>query len=337
MHMDQYWKQFVALATGSAHNGDDVFFVARLKLTAQYVLIIAVIVCGFSLFLFQSLERSLKDVNDDDFTGPESHQHFVDHTLGSLGNELLLADVIILLAAAGVSFALAGKTLKPIQRSLEAQTAFAANASHELRTPLAVIRNDIEVFLRHPAHTKEMAVVVMNSNLEEVKRMSGMVEDLLLLARSDNKVTPTYVDVHLNEVIQSVVDRLKPLALSKKVLLASENLDAVTIKGSASPLERAVLNILQNSLEHTPAGNSVHIDLKQGKTHVTLQISDSGAGIKLQDLPHVFTRFYKGESAAGTGLGLSIVKEIVDQHKGRITIASIEGKGSTVNIQFPLK
>jgi two-component system sensor histidine kinase CiaH len=330
--MDLFWKQFAGSGTDSEHN---VFLKARLKLTALYVLIVAVIVFGFSIFLYQSIGQNLKDASDDEFAGVEFHRHFVENTLGSLKDDLILADIVILGIAAGLSFVLAGKTLKPIQLSVEAQKAFAANASHELRTPLAVMRNDIEVFNRNKYPTKELIQGTMDSNLEEIKRMSGIVENLLLLARSDSKALPKHENVDLGVLTRGVVERMKSLVESKNIKITYETTGPIGIKGARGSLERAISNILQNSIDHTPEGGSIGVKIKKEGSQAVLKITDTGHGIAAKDLPHVFKRFYKGDSTAGTGLGLSIVKEIIDHHDGHISIESVESSGTTVTIHFP--
>jgi two-component system sensor histidine kinase CiaH len=329
--MDRFWKQFAASGTASRHN---VFLRARLKLTALYVVIIAIIIFGFSLFLYRSIEHNLNYADDDDFVGVESHHHFVANTLPSVENDLILADISILVIAAGLSFVIAGKTLKPIQLSVEAQKAFAANASHELRTPLAVMRNDIEVHLRNNSPTRELAEKTMSSNLEEIKRMSGIVEDLLLLARSDNHIIPKHTAVDMVAVVKNVLQRITPLAESKKIELVYTSIDEAMINGDRTQLERVVLNILQNSIDHTPENGSITVEMKKEKSHIALAIIDTGFGIPTKDLPHIFTRFYKGNSATGIGLGLPIVKGIVTEHRGDISVESTEGQGTKVLIGF---
>jgi len=331
--MDLFWKQSAGSGIGSEHK---VFLRARLRLTALYVLIVAIIVFGFSAFLYQSIGRNLKDASEDDFAGQGSHRHFVENTLGTVENDLILADLFILIILAGLSFVLAGKTLKPIRSSIEAQKAFAANASHELRTPLAVMRNDIEVHLRNASPTKESAQGVMASNLEEIKRMSGMVEDLLLLARSDNRAVAEEKAFDMGAVIKSMVEKMKPLASSKNIKLAYTAGDSFIVKGVPEQLERVVLNILQNSIDHTPANGSIDATAGKDGTYGFFRITDTGSGIAAKDLPYIFTRFYKGDSNTGTGLGLSIVKEIIDQHGGRVSVESTEGKGTAVTAHLPV-
>jgi signal transduction histidine kinase len=313
-----------------------MFTNARLKLTALYVLIVAIIVFGFSVFLYQSIGSNLRDASDDDFAGHDSHQHFVSNTLDSLQYELLFADLVIIITSAGLSYVLAGRTLRPIQKSVEAQKVFAANASHELRTPLTVMRNDIEVFLRNISQTKEQASKTMNSNLEEIERMSGIVENLLLLARSDNASVPVLVPLDASTLVKTMIKKMQSSADKKNIQLISKLPDSLMIKGNNALLERAILNILQNSIEHTPQYGSITFEMIQKDSQAIIRIIDTGSGIDEKDLPNIFTRFYKAESSNGSGLGLSIVKEIIDQHHGSISIESIKNKGTTVIIHLPM-
>jgi len=183
--MAQPSKQSGESATASAHR---VFLWARLKLTGIYVGILAVILLGFSLVLFQNVARNLNDACEDDFAGPEFHHHFVQNTLDRVERDILFIDTIIIVIAAGISYAFAGYTLRPIQISMEAQKKFAENASHELRTPLAVMKNDMEVLLRAPSPTKDVIYATLRSSIEEIDRLSNMAADLLALARSDSHV-----------------------------------------------------------------------------------------------------------------------------------------------------
>ena len=313
-----------------------MFFKARIKLTALYVLIVVLIVCGFSLFLYQNIRTNLQDADQENFADFEHQQVFIEHTLDGTQNNIILADIIIIVLAAGMSYMLAGRTLKPIQLSLEAQRAFAANASHELRTPLAVMKNDIEVLLRSKHHISDQEAATLHSNLEEIARMSGIVEDLLLLARSDNQKIPEFSRIDLSQLLQSVVSKMRPLTERKGVMLSYIPTGSLFVNGSAHHLERAVLNIIQNSLEHTPKGGSITIVTTSDTKMVYIKFIDTGFGIDAQDLPQVFTRFHKGDTSAGTGLGLAIVKEIVEEHKGSVSINSIKGKGTTVMVSIPL-
>ena len=310
---------------------------ARLKLTILYVLLVGIIVFGFSVFLYQQVGRNLQDASDDDFAGHDSHQHFVANTLDSLQYELIVADVIILITSAGLSYALAGKTLEPIQKSVEAQKEFAANASHELRTPLAVMKNDIEVFLRNREPVYELAAKTIKSNLEEVDRMTKMVENLLMIARSDNGSKYEMKKVDMGPLLSSIVEKIRPLAENKNIKLSlDQKNEHLVVMGDVLSLERVALNIIQNSIEHTMKGGSITIYSVKEYSNLIIKISDDGVGIEEKDLAHVFKRFYKSESSSGTGLGLSIVREIIKEHNGTIAIESKKGKGTQVIIKIPI-
>lgn len=323
-------KLFAGSATASEHK---VFFWARLKLTAIYVVILGVILGGFSVTLYQSLERNLMDASDDTFAGIEFHHQFVQTTLSSVRNEIFLIDIIILLAAAGMSYVVAGYTLRPIQQALEAQKKFSENASHELRTPLAVMKNDIEVLLRHPNPSKESVRETLHSTLEEIDRMTHMAKDLLILARSERSGAPALETVAVTDIAERMADKMRPLAARKDVTIVTEG-EAPPVRGSKTALEHVFLNLLQNAIEHTPSGGKITMHMSQDRSDAVVRVADTGSGIAQKDLPHLFERFYKGESAAGTGLGLSIVKELIDQHGGSIDIASAQGEGTTATIRL---
>jgi signal transduction histidine kinase len=305
-------KPSAALGTGSRHN---LFLTARLRLTALYILLVSVIVCGFSLFLYQSILSNLQLASDDDFAGSQYHQHFVAQTIVHVQDTLLLSDLVIVIAAAVLIYVLAGRTLRPVQRSLEAQRAFAAEASHELRTPLAIMRNDTEVLLRNPHPSNDQMRTILESNVEEIKKMSGIVEDLLILARSENVVHRSLKPVNIAELSKDLAEKMQPLGAKKDVEVLFKGDARAMVKGNKDALERALLNILQNALDHTDTG-AVLVTVSKGKSHVRVAISDTGHGIDADDLPRVFDRFYKGRFSnenSGTGLGLAIVKEIVEQ------------------------
>lgn len=330
--MAQHSKPFGASAIASDHK---VFFWARIKLTSIYVLILGLILFGFSTILYQNLDRNLVDASEDNFADVETHHQFVQNTLSTVGNEILLIDIFILIAAAGVSYALAGYTLRPIQQSVEAQKKFSENASHELRTPIAVMKNDAEVLLRNPHASKELVHSTLKSNIEEMDRMSKMIEDLLVLARSQNGTGASFTTINFVAIAQNMVKKLQPLAERKGVTLEMSHDVALSIKGNTAGIERVLVNLLQNAIEHTSKGGSVKVRLAQSNGKAIITISDTGSGIDEKDLPHIFDRFYKGDGTNGSGLGLSIVKEIVHQHQGKVELDSVKGLGTTVSVSLP--
>ena len=331
--MAPFSKQSEGSATGS---GNNVFFRARLKLTAMYVLILAIILFGFSIFLYGSLERNLTDASEDNFPDVETHHHFVKDTLASVQDEILLIDLVILTAAAGASYILAGYTLRPIQRSVEAQKIFSENASHELRTPLTVMKNEAEVLLRDPNPTKERIHATLRSNIEEMDRLAQMARDLLALARSENHAAPLEEKVDISELAGRMTEKMRSVAEKKGLAVSLSVGTPLYIRANRHGLERVMINLLQNAIEHTPGNGSVSVSVRKEKNNAEIKIVDTGVGIEEKDLPRIFERFYKGEGAAGSGLGLSIVKELVKQHAGKIEVVSAKGKGTVVTVKLPL-
>ena len=167
--------------------------------------------------------------------------------------------------------------------------------------------------------------------------MSRMTEDLLMLARSENRVALTVEEVDTVALVRRVADKLRAIADQKGVTILASLLGApLRVQGNVAGLERVFTNLLQNAVDHTPSGGSVAVDAHQEGRQAVVTVSDTGTGIKEADLPHIFKRFYKGDGTSGSGLGLSIVKELVGQHCGSVKIESAIGKGTVVTVKVPL-
>lgn len=331
--MALHLKQSEGSATASGYK---IFLWARLRLTGVYVLILAVILIGFSIFLYRSVESNMSDSVDGEFTNEQVQTTFIDRTLKSIANDIVLVDIVILVATGGLSYFLAGYTLRPIQRSLEAQRVFSENASHELRTPLAVMKNEAEVLLRNPNPTKDLIQKNLRSTIEETDHMTKIAEELLMLARSENHRIHLMGKIDIADIMRKITEKTHTIAEHKGVKVSVTQSVPIYVRGNITDLERAFMNLLQNAFEHTSKDGSVMVDVAQEKSGAIIKVSDTGSGILEKDLPHVFERFYKGESSLGSGLGLSIVKGIVDQHGGKIDIESVTGKGTTVIIKLPV-
>lgn len=325
-------KQSEELAIASAHN---VFFRARIKLTGIYILILGIVLFGFSVVLYQSLSRNLMDATEENFSGVESHHQFVESTLADVQKEILVIDFVILVVAAGASYIFAGYTLRPVQRSLSAQKQFSENASHELRTPLAVMKSDIEVLMRNPYPTKEIIHGTLLSNIEEINRMTKMTEDLLAIARSENHDVLGSEKMDIVTIIQKTAEKIQPIAAKKGVKIVVRSSSQLFVHANKEGIGRVLMNLLQNSIQHTPSGGTISINAEQEGSQVVVRVSDTGSGISEKDIPHIFERFYKGEGSQGSGLGLSMVKEIVEQYGGSISITSEKDKGTMSTIELP--
>jgi len=225
-------------------------------------------------------------------------------------------------------------------RLLQIQKQFTADASHELRTPLTRIKIITSSSADDPtidSETKDRLATIGQS----ADQMTGLVEQMLLHARSEGQVNPQNLASHsLNSIVKNAVkisgleedSRLK-LNLSSDIMLTCD----------LSSLERAVINLLTNAARHTPHDGSIEVAVHQADSQIAqISVIDSGEGIPAEHLPNVTRRFYRVDSSrtqasGGTGLGLSIVESIVNAHRGKLTITSIVGKGTTATIELPLK
>jgi two-component system sensor histidine kinase ResE len=166
--------------------------------------------------------------------------------------------------------------------------------------------------------------------------MTKMTEDLLVIARSENRSGSAMKRLDIAEVVRKTAERLRPLASDKSIKIGVSLEAPLYVQGNETGLERVITNLLQNAIEHTPKNGSITLTTSMEADKAIVSVSDTGSGIGEKDLPHIFERFYKGESASGSGLGLSIVKELVNQHKGEIDIKSTNGKGTTITMKLPV-
>nr|WP_297173483.1 ATP-binding protein [uncultured Agathobaculum sp.] len=231
------------------------------------------------------------------------------------------------------------------QRRLDdARREFVANVSHELRTPLTNIHSYTETLLDAagdlPLDTQKQFLGVISS---ESERMARIVTDLLTLSKLD------YGRMELRMTRFSLADMLKNVANAMKLtaedsgheLKVDTPDDLPQIVGDRERIEQVVVNILSNAVKYTPAGGHIRLSAcaVQGE-RVRITVEDDGVGIPASDVPRLFERFYRvdkarSRAAGGTGLGLAIAKEIVEQHEGKIALASEYGKGTTVTITLP--
>ncbi len=256
----------------------------------------------------------------------------------SFGGAALTA--LVLFAVVG-SF-LTRKSVEPVARTLDSMRRFMGDAAHELRTPITVLRSRAEVALArdaHPGDNRDTLVAIEH----EAVRLGNIVENLLLLARSDAGARPVAREsVYLDDVASDAVSAAQPLAERAGVTLRIAGFEEAPVTADPALLHQLVVIILDNAIKFTPAGGSVDLSVNQTADGAVLSISDTGVGISQDQLAHVFERFYRGDTArsrgeglSGAGLGLSIAQWIADAHGARIAIESEPGVGTTVSVRFP--
>ena len=230
------------------------------------------------------------------------------------------------------------------QRRLdELRREFIANVSHELRTPLTTVKTYVETLVDGALHSPELAGRFLKVISGETERMVRMVNDLLELSNIDYKAETWEMElVSVRDVIRESVSRLEHEIARKGLSLTIEAPESVSpVRGNPDKLLQLFMNVLSNSVEFTPEGGTIEIEISRPAAgFVEVQITDNGVGIPKEDLPRVFERFYRVDKArsrrlGGSGLGLAIAREIAERHCGSIQIESEEGKGTTVVLTLP--
>jgi signal transduction histidine kinase len=226
-----------------------------------------------------------------------------------------------------------------LKTTLDAQRRFVADASHELRTPMTAIRTNLEFLARVPRAREEDRSAALHDVLAEMRRMEGLVGDLLALARLEATAAgPVRRAVRLDHLLADIHRDATRLAPSDvEVLLEPARLPNVWVAGDRDDLRRAVWNLVENALKYTPAGK-VELRLAVGDGSAELEVSDSGIGIAEADQRHVFDRFWRSQRTRGTegsGLGLAITKWVAQAHGGTVLVESVVGQGSTFTLRLP--
>jgi signal transduction histidine kinase len=221
---------------------------------------------------------------------------------------------------------------------------FIANASHELKTPTMAIGSVVEALQAGAATDPELRDHFLGSLEKLVDRQSRLIQDLLDITRLDGGLEKDWHEtISLRQVIHSAVEEIKVQAEKKQIELnQSTDCNGLSVSGNASQLQRALVNLLTNAVNYTPAKGKVEVCVEELDANlVEVRISDNGVGIEPSDLPHIFDRFYRGDKArtrvgGGTGLGLALTREIIARHHGVVEVDSEVGKGSTFKVRLPL-
>lgn len=232
--------------------------------------------------------------------------------------------------------------LDRLEGSFEAQRRFTADASHELRSPLTVLRGEIELALRRERAPDEYRRV-LESNLQEVDRLTSLAQDLLTLARSDAGVMqPRLQAADLVELSRGVLDRLNGKAADRHVAL---NLDAPpALEAIVDPglFEQLLWNLVDNAVKFSPDGGPVDIALSRHDQGISVRVADRGPGIPGEDVDRIFERFYRVDRArtagegGGTGLGLAIVRAIAEAQGGAAAARNRAGGGAVFSVSLPV-
>jgi signal transduction histidine kinase len=252
---------------------------------------------------------------------------------------LAVGGVLVLGASLLVGWVYAERALVPIRDALRRQREFAADASHELRTPLAIVRGSVEDLRRNADQPVAMVGHALDDIEGEVDRVTALVDDLLLLARTDSGVVELAVEP--TDLAEIALDAAGTMVGSGDQRGVRIEVDARPVPLVADParLRQLVTILVDNAVRHAPAGSTVEVGVTDVDGVGRLRIEDSGPGFRPEDLPRAFDRFWRAPDAppGGTGLGLSIAAWIAERHGGSISAANRPDGGARLEVLLPLR
>jgi signal transduction histidine kinase len=225
---------------------------------------------------------------------------------------------------------------RDLEQALAAQRRFVASASHELRTPLTTIRLNAEMLQARETDRGSERATMLADIAAEADRLGRLVNNLLVLARADAGWRPTLRPTPLRPIVEDAFRQAQVLAEGRALDLVAPR--DVSVSGDPDLLKQLLLILLDNAFKYTPVDGRVTVTLDGSNGAASFSVADSGPGIAAEDIPRIFDRFYRADSARqvdGSGLGLSIAKWIVEQHGARIDVASRVGRGTTFTVRFP--
>ena len=219
---------------------------------------------------------------------------------------------------------------------------FVANVSHELKTPLTSMKVLSDALLAQPDAPAELYREFMEDLSQEIERENKIINDLLSLVKLDkNGANLNIQNEHINELVERILKRLRPLAAEQNIELVFESFRQVNAEVDEVKLSLAITNLVENAVKYNKENGWVHVALNADHKYFYLKVSDSGIGIPEEDTEHIFERFYRVDKShsreiGGTGLGLSIARNAVIMHRGAIKVHSEPGEGTTFTVRIPL-
>lgn len=341
----KYWKLFAAWAIGLKNKySADPFLRSEVNVVALQIGFAVTLFLVSTIFFDHVYKGVLQTMISSIIKGISSG--------GAKGNEISselelvkttsfrLFSVVFLIVTVGFTYIVAKLTLYPVKGSLNSQKRFISDIAHELRTPLAVIKTNSEVSLMDD-DLDPKAREVLNGNIEELDRISEIINNLLSFSKLVRPEKMSFVSVDMGAVVDNAVSKLSGLASKKHIEITVKKVAPHNVWGNYVALEQIAVNLLKNAITYTD--HNGHVTIRLGPDYVgnvVLHMEDNGIGISKKDLLHIFEPFYRAESSrsrrsGSTGLGLTIVNELVKMHSGRITIKSSENKGTVAMVILP--
>lgn len=307
---------------------------ARLKLTAWYLAIIMLVSVAFSGVIYHMVSSEVDRFEQiQRFRFRQPHPELVAEIKDRILGTLILVNSGVLIVSGGLGYFLAGRTLRPIKVMVEEQNQFVSDASHELRTPLTSLKSAFEVFLRGRDQSLSEAKTLARESLLEVNKLQQLSESLLQLSRKPSPL----VKVSVKKTVAEAIKKIVPAAKAKRISVKDQSHPAF-VRGVEIDLTNLLVILLDNAVKYGRSGGQIAISTKKFNGTTEIVVKDNGIGIAPADLPHIFDRFYRADTArskrgsGGYGLGLSIAQNVVRAHQGSIRAESKPGQGSTFTV-----
>ncbi len=346
--MQNALKRFGAKGTGWFKN---LFQLSLWRLTIFYTVILALILFISSSFIYSAFSKRLEN-RFRIFRAPMAPeiirispvQPTADDVRADLVNSIFIVNGLLLAIAALLSYFLAQATIEPLQAMDEKQKRFFGDASHELRTPLSILKIDLENELEQNQNdTAEKAR--LTNYLEEVNRMTKLVNNLLTLSRFDEHNTNEdrlFSPVNLTQLVNTTVQHLKTLANHYGITLTvTPNNEIITTKSNEDILSQILTNVIKNGILYNKPNGAVTVSTRANNTNAIITVTDTGMGMTKEEIKKIFDRFYRTDKSrssktGGSGLGLSIVHSSVQYLGGTIQVDSAPEQGTAITLSLPL-
>lgn len=224
----------------------------------------------------------------------------------------------------------------------ESRQEFVSNVSHELKTPLTSMKVLADSLNGQEDVPVELYKEFMADIGEEIDRETKIINDLLSLVKMDKAAVALHVSaVNMNELVELILKRLKPIAEKQQIEVVFESFRPVTAEIDEVKISLAITNLVENGIKYNEPGGWVHVSLNADHQYCYIKVEDSGMGIPEDSLDHIFERFYRVDKShsreiGGTGLGLAITRNAIVMHKGAIKVHSVEGEGTIFDVRLPL-
>jgi signal transduction histidine kinase len=329
-----------------------MFRSTTLKLTGWYLLVLMTLSIIFSVIIYQitcqevydrlvRFEESVQVLQEDYGSDIQSFEDYriseQSEAMNHIRNELISVNVFVLVLGGFLSYYLARRHLRPIEEAHQSQSRFTSDASHELRTPLAVMKLEIETALKDKKISSDELKNVLQSNLEEVEKLSSLAEILLSLSKMEN----SKIDlgpVNLLKITKQVISDYK--IPNKRVEL--KNSKNPVIIGNETAINELIRILVDNAIQYSPKNTKIVINLKKTDGKGIFEISNEGEGIHPDKMPYIFERFFRADSSRTStdsknfGLGLALAKKIVELHNGTLRVTSGIKSTTTFTVMLPL-